>query len=228
MRGMAGMTRMTQMASMMLASALACGCARPSEPVANDDAAGPPAANARALLDEARRGLADPERAPLRQGMRIDQEALRQALLRLREQHGAQVAGAYEASIEALPQGELPAATRFEQVAAFELPSEPAARDVEAINWLFDADVRATAQRSLGMYVTMMMHRDLGMTTADIGVWMAFLHAAKPELRRCGGTASEGLVLCLDYGDDVFVLDVQRQAPAWVVTRLRWMQVPAE
>jgi hypothetical protein len=95
---------------------------------------------------------------------------------------------------------------------------------VEAINWLFDADVRATVQRVLGTYLTLMMHRDVGMTTADIGIWMAFLRAAEPDLRRCGGTASAGLVLCLGYGSDVFVLDVARQEPAWVVTRLRWMQ----
>ena len=84
--------------------------------------------------------------------------------------------------------------------------------------------MHATVQRALGTYVTLMMHRDLGLTTSDIGIWMAFLRAAKPELSRCGGTASAALVLCLDYGADVFVLDLERQAPAWVVTRLRWMQ----
>jgi hypothetical protein len=203
---------------------LALGCTKEVDPSAVGLAAGPPPANARAFLDEARRELADPERMPLRRGMQIDHEGLRQALLRLRSQHGAQVAVAYEAEIEALPAGEPPAAERFVEVAVFVLPAEPAARDVEAINWLLDEDVRATVQRELGTYLTLMMHHDVGMTTADIGVWMAFLRAAKPELRRCGGAGGKGLVLCLDYGDDVFVLDVERYEPAWVVTRLQWMQ----
>lgn len=201
---------------------LALGCAKDPGAATGDDA--PPAANARALLDEARRELADPVRTPLRQGMQIDQEALRQALVRLRSQHGPQVAAAYGAGIEALPQGEPPAAGRFVEVASFELPNEPASRDVEAVSWLFDADVDMTVRRVLATYLTLMMHHDVGMTTAEIGVWMAFLRAAEPELRRCGGGEGTGLVLCLDYGVDVFVLDMERHEPAWVVTRLRWMQ----
>jgi hypothetical protein len=207
---------------------LVLGCTKEPGPVGADEAAGPPPANARAMLDEARRELADPDRMPLRQGMQIDQEGLRQALIRLRSQHGAQVAVAYQAEIDALPAGDPPAAERFVEVAAFVLPEEPAARDVEAINWLLDEDVRATTQRVLGTYVTLLMHRDVGMTTADIGIWMAFLRAAKPELRRCGEPGGTRLALCLDYGDDVFVLDVERQEPAWVVTRLRWMQARDE
>lgn len=219
-RGLSGLVGL-----LVLACSVGYGCRR-SEPVAEGDAGagGPPAANARAMLDEARRDLADPERMPLRRGMQIDHEGLRQALLRLRDQHGAQLAAAYQADIEALPEREPPAAERFAEVAQFVLPDEPAAREAEAVNWLLDADVHATVQRALGTYVTIMMHRDLGLTTGDIGIWMAFLRAAKPELRRCGGTTSAGLVLCLDYGADVFVLDLLRNEPAWVVTRLRWMQ----
>jgi hypothetical protein len=101
-------------------------------------------------------------------------------------------------------------------------------REVEAINWLFDEDVHQTVRRVLSTYLTLMMHRDVGMPTAEIGVWMAFLRAAEPELRRCGSPASKALVLCLDYGVDVFVLDVERQEPAWVVTRLQWMQAREE
>lgn len=203
------------------------GCGNEAGPSPAGTGEGPPAANARALLDEARRELADPERAPLRQGMRIDAEALRRAMVRLRSQHGAQVAEAYEAELAALPTGEPPAAGRFEEVAHFALPEDPAVRDVEAINWLFDADVRATVQRVLGTYLTLMMHRDVGMTTADIGIWMAFLRAAEPELRRCSEAVGTAVTLCLDYGADVFVLDVERRAPARVVTRLRWMQAAA-
>lgn len=203
------------------------GCGK--GPAAGDEgAAAPPAANARAVLDEARRELADPVRTPLRQGLRIDEDALLQAMVRLRTQHGPQVAVAYEAGIEALPQGEPPAAERFEEVANFALPDDPAARDVEAVSWLFDADVRVTVTRVLATYLTLMMHRDLGMAPTDIGVWMAFLRAAEPELRRCGGGEGAALVLCLDYGTDVFVLDMERREPAWVVTRLRWMQAREE
>lgn len=199
-------------------------CGNASSPAGADEAAPPPAANAKAMLDEARRELTDPDRVPLRQGMKIDQEQLRQALVRLRQQHGTQVAEAYGAGIEGLPVGALPAAPRFVEVAAFALPDEPAAREVEALNWMFDADVHQTVQRVLGTYLTLMMHRDLEMAPMDIGIWMAFLRAAKPELRRCGGAEDAGRLLCLDYGSDVFVLDVAREEPAWVVTRLRWMQ----
>jgi hypothetical protein len=202
---------------------LVLGCARGPE-AGEGDAAPPSPANARAVLDEARRELADPVRTPLRQGMAIDQDALHHALLRLRAQHGPQVAAGYGASIEALPKGERPAAARFVEVARFELPDEPAARDVEAVSWLFDANVHETTRRVLSTYLALMMHHDVGMTTAQIGVWMAFLRAAEPVLRRCGGDEGPALVLCMDYGADVFVLDMERREPAWVVTRLRWMQ----
>lgn len=203
--------------AMGLGLGLGCGHPKPS-----DHAAEAPAANARVVLDEARRELADPERVPLRRGMEIDGDRLHAALVELRARHGEAVAVAYDASIEALASGALPGAPRFSEVAAFSLPDDGAAREVEAINWLFDADVRQTAQRVLGTYLTLMMV-EAGMTTQEVGIWMAFLRAAEPELRRCGGQG-QGIVLCMDYGSDVFVLDVVRREPAWVVTRLRWMQ----
>ncbi len=213
---------------LVLGLVVGAGCRGDASPAAGGEAAPPPAANARALLDEARRELANHERTPLREGMKIDDEGLRQAMVRLRAQHGAQVAGAYAAEIEALPAGELPAAPRFQEVAAFTISAEPAAREVEALNWLFDADVQQTVSRVLGTYVTLMMVRDLGMASVEVGIWMAFLRAAKPELRRCGGDGNTQWMLCLDYGRDVFVFEVEREGPAWIVTRLRWMQVPAD
>jgi hypothetical protein len=207
----------------VVAGVLAMGCGREPSPAAGDAAGARPAAP-RAMLDEARRELADPERTPLRRGLVLDAEGLRQALVRLRAEHGPQVAAAYQAGIDALPEGALPSAEGFGEVARFTLPDDPAARDVEAVNWLFDPDVRATVRRVLGTYLTLMMVHDMGMTTADVGVWMAFFHAAEPALRRCGGSSGAGLVLCLDYGSDVFVLDMERKGPAWVVTQLRWMQ----
>jgi hypothetical protein len=207
-----------------LALGLVVACTKEPSPTEGGEVQDPPAANARAMLDEARRELADPERSPLRSGMAIDEEALRQALLQLRAEHGAQLAVAYEASIAALPEDEPPAPERFTQVAAFEVPNEPAARDAEALNWVLDEDVRGTVRRVLGTYLTLMMHHDVGMTTAQLGVWMAFLHAAKPEIERCGGTGSTSFAVCVDYGVDVFVIDMARHEPAWVPTRLRWMQ----
>lgn len=208
-----------------LALGLAAACGKEPSATHGGQAEGPPAAHARAMLDEARRDLANPERSPLRDGMEIDEEALRQALLRLRAEHGAQLATAYEASIAALPEDEPPAPGRFTEVAAFLVPNEPAARDAEALSWVLDEDVHATVQRVLGTYLTLMMHRDVGMTTTQLGVWMAFLRAAKPELERCGGTASTRVAVCVDYGVDVFVIDLERYEPAWVATRLRWMQM---
>ncbi|MCX4244682.1 hypothetical protein [Paraliomyxa miuraensis] len=205
--------------------AMLMGCGSP-DPIASGEGVTPPAANARAVFDEARRELADAGRAPLRRGMEIDRDALHAALVDLRARHGVTLAEGYAASIEALPRGELPAAPQFSEVASFSLPDAAAARDVEAINWLFDEDVRHTVQRVVGTYLTLMMVEDVGMTTEQVGIWMAFLRAAKPELRRCGGQGS-ALSLCVDYGADVFVVDLVRQEPAWVATRLRWMQASA-
>lgn len=214
----------------LLAAALG-GCGAPSE-VAEGAAQEPPAANARAVFDEARRELADPAHAPLRRGMQIDRDALHAALVDLRARHGARLAGGYAASIEALPSGDPPGPPGFAEVASFSLPDEAVGREVEAINWLFDVDVRHTVQRVVGTYLTLMMVQDVGMKTQDVGIWMAFLRAAEPELRRCGGQGqgqgqAQELVLCLDYGADVFVLDMVRQEPAWVATQLRWMQAKA-
>lgn len=209
--------------SVVLGPWVACS-KTPSATEGGGEAQGPPAANARAMLDEARRGLADPERSPLRNGMELDQDALRQALLRLRSEHGAQLAVAYEASIGALPEDEPPAPERFTEVAAFEIPTEPAAREAEALNWVLDEDVRMTVQRVLATYLTLMMHHDVGMTNVQLGMWMAFLRAAKPEIERCGGTGSTSFAVCVDYGVDVFVIDMTRHEPAWIPTRLRWMQ----
>jgi len=184
------------------------------------DAGADAAGNARVVLDEARRELV--KRPGLRQGMQIDRDALLGVLKELRAQHGAQVAVAYDASLEALPQGEPPGG-RFTEVASFSLPDDPATRDVEAINWLFDADVEQTVRRVLSTYLALMMMKDAEMSTEEVGVWMAFVRAAEPELRRCG-PQGPGRRLCLDYGNDVFVLDMERKDPAWVVTRVRWMQ----
>src|SRR5688500_16083326 len=84
--------------------------------------------------------------------------------------------------------------------------------------------VDATTQRVLGMHVTLMMNRGVGMTTADIGIWMGFLRAQKPELCRCDGPDRNRRALSLDFGDDVFQLKGEWQEPDMVVTRLQWMQ----
>jgi len=177
----------------------------------------------REVLDAERKALADPERYPLRKGMRIEEEALRGVLMRLRGRHGPQVAVAYLATIEALPTMAMPSAPGFGEIGVFDLPDDPAARDVEAMNWLFDADVRQTAQRTLSTYLTLMMHQDLDLSAREIGVWMAFLRAAEPTLARCEAGA-EDLWLCMDYGADVFVLEMVRTDPGFVVRRVRWMQ----
>ena len=188
------------------------------------DAGTPEAERPRTALDEARRGLSDAQRYPFRDGKKINEEALRANLMKLRERHGAQVALAYAASIEALPVAEAPAAP-FEEIAAFSLPDQPAARDVEAINWLFDRDVEETVRRSLSTYFALMSREQLEMPMRDLGVWMAFLRAAEPGLARCS-PAPDDLWLCLDYGADVFVFEMSRLGSAWIVQRLRWHQRP--
>ncbi|MEX1367544.1 MAG: hypothetical protein AB1Z98_30730 [Nannocystaceae bacterium] len=180
-------------------------------------------ADARAALDEQRRALVDSQQYPLRQGMTIDEEALRQTLLRMRAEHGPLVAVAYRASIDALPVGQPPGPPEFHEVAAFELPDEPAMREAEALNWLFDADVEQTARRLLSTYLTLVMHQQLELSPKDIGVWMAYLRAAEPTLRRCDETP-ERVTLCVDYGDDVFVLELSSRKPGWIARRFRWLQ----
>ncbi|MCA9656005.1 MAG: hypothetical protein H6712_02010 [Myxococcales bacterium] len=200
-----------------LAVLLACGGGEPAPAAAGPDP--------RAALDRERRALTDPEVYPLRDGLEIDEEALRQTVLRLRTEHGPQVAVAYAASIDALPTRERPR-TGFRLIADQPLPDEPAMREAEAINWLFDADVHQTAMRALMTHLTIVMHQRLGLTPAKIGVWMAFLRAAEPTLTRCGEGPEGGVSLCVDYGADVFELDLRPRDPGWIVQRLRWWQKP--
>ncbi|MEM7158377.1 MAG: hypothetical protein AAF799_36395 [Myxococcota bacterium] len=203
--------------------ALACGG---SESKPEGDAGEPTSDDPRAALDQARTGLADPQRYPFRDGLKINEEALRATLMQLRERHGAQVAVAYAASIEALPTGDAPTAPQFEELAAFALPDDPAARDVEAMNWLFDRDVEETVRRSLSTYLALLSQNDLEMPIRDVGVWFAFLRAAEPTLKRCSPSPDD-LWLCLDYGADVFVFELSRLGSAWIVRKLRWHQQPS-
>lgn len=208
--------------ALVLACMLAGACGSEPEPQA------PGGAGPRAALDKERRALADPEVYPLRAGMRIDDEALRQTLLRLRTEHGPQVAVAYAASIEALPAREPPAEPAFTEVVDHPLPDQPALRDAEALNWLFDADVHQTVQRAMATHLTLVMVQRLGMPTAEVGKWMLLLRAAEPTLSRCGEVEG-GTVVCLDYGADVFVLELSQRDPGWIVQRLRWwQQAPSE
>ena len=166
----------------LLLATLSCG--GEAETSSKAEAGTPEAERPRTALDEARRGLSDAQRYPFRDGKKINEEALRANLMKPRERHGAQVALAYAASIEALPVAEAPAAP-FEEIAAFSLPDQPAARDVEAINWLFDRDVEETVRRSLSTYFALMSREQLEMPMRDLGVWMASPDAA-PHPTTCG------------------------------------------
>lgn len=177
----------------------------------------------RDALSKDRKALADPQVHRIRNGTQIDEDALRKAMLRLRSAHGPQLAVAYQASLEALPVQERPQPPAFVEIASLALPDAPAMRDVEAINWLFDEDVRATAYRALGTHLTIMMVQELDMSTHDVGLWMGFLRAAEPTLARCGRDGDVDL-LCMDYGVDVFVISLRRWDPGWIVERVQWQQ----
>ncbi len=211
-------------ASVVVGVAAAVGCGDPSSPAATvGDAAGSP----RAALDEDRRQLADPQRYPLRDGMTIDPDGLQTAWQQLRARHGPQVAIAYQRGLDALPVQDPPTAPTFTEVVAFSPRNDAPVRDAEALQWLMDVDVHASARRWLSTYLTLAMVQDLGLSSREVGVWMGFLRTAEPTLHRCGGEAPDAPWLCVGYGDDVFVLEMARHSPGWTLARLRWMQRPA-
>lgn len=204
---------------------LLCACQPPRDADSTEDV-GASEVSPREALNADREALADAQRYPVRNGIRLDGEALRRSVLALRTRHGAQVALAYDKTIDALPAGEQPPEPEFSEVAHFEPPDEPALRDVEAMNWLFDESIEQTASRALFTYLPMVMMEE-GLSSAEVGMWFGFLRAAKPAVTRCSGDGKE-LRVCLDYGVDVFVFEMRRVGSAWIVGRLRWMQRATE
>ena len=59
-------------------------------------------------------------------------------------------------------------------------------------------------------------------TTADIGLWLGFFYAARPQVSRCG-VGPGGLSLCIDYGArDVIEVEMVPDRELWVGRRLTW------
>lgn len=174
-------------------------------------------------MDEWRRTLADPDKYPVRSGMKINPEAMRRAMLDGRDLHREAIEKAITASAAALPEGKAPGEARYDVLGTFDIAGEQGPREVEGIQAALAADVSVTAQQFASRYLPILMRQDMGMDTAEIGMWLAFLNTARPGVTRCE-QSERALTLCLDYGGlDVLVVDNERVEELWVPVRVQWL-----
>jgi hypothetical protein len=165
-----------------------------------------------------RRTLADPAAFAIRDGMKVDEGALMAAMSRGRAAHRERLARRWEAELRALGEVAAPREPEYRTVMTIRV-AELGTRETEGMTQLADSGLRATLGRTLGMYLPISMMQELGMTTADVGGWMAFFAMAEPEVARCGDA------LCMSYGGlDVLVCSLGQHDGTAVVETIRWMQ----
>ncbi len=171
-----------------------------------------------------RRQLADSTIYPVRDGLRIDVDKLRSALLEGRRAHRDEVRAAVQASVTALADGEPPSERDYRVLATFEHEVELVVREVEGTQAALAANVVDSAQRFAMQYLVLAMSEDQGMDTATVGQWMLFFNVAEPAVRRCGSTETT-MTVCLDYGSlDILVVDMIADDGLWLPRRLQWLQ----
>ena len=176
------------------------------------------------VIDTFRVALADPAKHRLREGLKLDEDALRAALDSFRAEHHELLEQRFLASVAALPRSEAPASPAFGLVV--ELPGGELDGFAEAtrLNWQLDPDATKLALTNIGMTLPILMSHHLGMTTADIGRWMTFLRAAKPAIGVCKRSDTE-VTVCVSYGGlDVFLVSLQAGGGAWGLSALSWQQ----
>jgi len=193
---------------------LVTACNQKPEP--NPKAEGP--------LDPWRRQLADDTVYPVRDGKHIDPKALRKALGEGRGAQREAVRAAVLASVDALPEGPMPAEADYEVRATFEHESPVLAREVEALAVAVGGDVVEAARRFATRNLTISMTRELELPTQEIGLWTVFFNIALPVVTRCKATG-EALSICIDYGAlDVLVVDFMADPDvAWIPHRVQWL-----
>jgi hypothetical protein len=186
----------------------------------------PAAATDDAPLTQFQRDLADPAKYPIRKGMEIDEGAFRTAIAQAKDKHTGEVQRRFDASIAALPSGNVPSTSTHDERASLELPDDPDGREFGTMFWAIDADVERLVRRTASMYLSIAMTQ-AGFSMEKVSVWLAFFHTASPVTTRCEQSA-DSLAVCLDYGGmDVLVVDLVPHGHAWVCRRLRWMQQKA-
>ena len=187
---------------------LPCAACTPADPFAEDP------------VLAWRRRLADPAAFAIRTGMKLDEATFRSAALQARDEFGERLTKRWETEVRALPEMRPPTAPEYRSVLEVKIPDEPLARSSELVMQLGDRGLQGTLRRSLSMYLPIAMTRDLGMSTAEMGRWLAFLGLAEPASMRCGTDA-----LCMSYGGlDVFVFSTGRHDGSPLVERVQWWQ----
>jgi len=166
--------------------------------------------------------LANPSKFPIRTGLEIDREALINAVEDFRRHHEELLTSRFLASVNRLPQGELPQAPSYKPLctAGDELFGEDAFR----LLFTYDPDAVHLARRALSISLPVAMMKDLSLTHEQIGQWLGFVDLATPTHRLCRRTA-DTITVCIDYGSlDVFAIDLKRKGHEWMASSMTWWQ----
>ena len=181
-------------------------------------------------MEQFRRELADPRLHPVRKGKTIDDGALRATMREAVAAHRDELARLTADSIAALPTGKIPGngthdvRLTFDIAASFGDLDDPIVRESGEAMWALDeGNVEITARRFMSQSLPIALQHD-GSPTNDIGLWLGFLHAARPVIAHCGRN-NEAVTICVDYGGrDVFVVELAQRDGALVGRKLDWLQ----
>jgi hypothetical protein len=178
-------------------------------------------------IDAFRSSLADPARFPLRHGLQLDIDALRQAIDRFALAHADALDAVFQKALADLPVRQPPTAPAYTERATASPELVATAAAVGHFAYTFRPEPESVTKSSVGTVLPVLMSTSLGMPTSEISGWIGFFQAAKPSLGLCGRT-EQRVSLCMDYGgQDVFVLDLERDQGVWAPAGLAWWQKPS-
>lgn len=175
-------------------------------------------------IERFREDLADPARFPVRDGLMIDTELLKDAIRGFADEHRALLRERLAASEAALVPGAQPAEPAYERLGA---ASDAAVVDfgpMVALLEVLDPDIPGVVRRTLSVAVPSILIEELSAPPDVIGLWLGYLSTARPTWRACGRTERR-LTVCADYGGlDVFVVELVRSESLWTPAAVAWWQ----
>ena len=178
-----------------------------------------------AEVEQLRADIARPDRYPIRQGLQIDGDRVKQALLSFASAQRGLLDARFAAELRALPTTSAPASPEYGTVLEIrgdDLESQSMVESMTA-EYVLDPNPERLAQRAMFMLLPIYMSR-VGMTMANVSSWLGFFHVARPQVSSCGGDATHA-VICIDYGGlDVLLVRLAVRGPAWVPELMSWQQ----
>ena len=200
-------------AAALLLGLVSASCAGTMDNVLLSDAARP--------IREFRAALAVPAKYALREGLRMDNRRLREAVIAFHKKHKDLILQLFHRSMDQLSHSKQPPPSLYKKIITI------TARQLRILalqyNIIFPLfpDVSTLIRNSLSFLPPGLVTRH-GMSRLEIASWMGFLNLAQPTWHLCGHQPGQATI-CADYGGlDIFVIRLARGKMLWLPTSMTW------